>query len=984
MDLSKPLLKQLYFLLFWGFVCMMFYSTTACQYPYNTRQAREARRHAKAFKKYEKAEAKRLAAIDSNTIIAPLDSLPEEIKYGVILPSDDSSVTNADTIRPLDKKSKTKGFVKTSDSLAVNDSLQMGVVDSLAMLDSLPPDIPKRTIVIAPDSLSGPLQYNAKDSMIYDLSNKIIYLYGNAEVVYENYNLKAGYIEFNFNTFIATAEGLPDTSGRMLEEPFFDDGNQTFNARKIAYNFKSKKGKVYDAITEQGDGYFLSKSTKFVSKEADSNTVDDVVYSGNCTYTTCNHKQPHFGFRTMKAKVIPNKMIIVGPSYLEIMGTPTPLVLPFGFFPIANQKRKSGLILSTNFDFSPVWGVGLRGVGYYQAINDHIDLSLTGDFYTRGTVRVYATSNYNWRYKASGSFVASYARTKSGFKEDPNFSLQNDFKLRWTHTQAPKAHPSQNFSASVDLGTSDFNRTTNASAVVALQSTFQSNISYTKRFVGTPFSLSVGASHSQNTATNVMNITLPRTTLTMNQIFPFKRKNPLGEQKWYERIGLSYAMNANNSFQIIDTLLFTPDGIPDALQDAKYNITHSPRLNFTFKLFKHINVQPTIDYREYWYFYSNEKVFDDALIIKYDTLLDDENNILQIDADTTFGEVESIRDYGFHAVRDFNAGVNLNTQIFATGTFNILGLHKARAVIRPNVGFSWRPDYSTDFWGYYGKVLQDVRYPEEYLTYSRFDVAPGQGKQALLTYSLNTRIEGKFKRNKRDTINKDPYRRAAILNNVGITGNYNLAADSLKMSTIGLNANTTFFKIINATVSFVFDPYAANTLTNARVNTFEWKVSKRPVRMTSGSLNLSTNLNSNNLRELFTPNKKFEKQSEKQQKQTADFQFFQGMSLNYNLRFNQRYFDGVDSLMITANELSMNGGVNLSKGWSIRVNRIGYDFSRKRITYPDFQFSRNLHCWEMGMSWQPERKIWSFFLAVRPGSLGFIRIPVNKTQFDPY
>ena len=976
MDLLKRLHKNGYLLVFWGIISMILFNATACQYPYNTRQAREARRNSKAFEKYRKAEAAKITDIDSNKTRIASDTSKEEIKYGVILPPDS---TKTDTLLP--PIGKIRGGRKGGpDSLVINDSLRNELPDSLALNDSLPQPY-KKIIRFAGDSLAGPLRYSAKDSMIYDLSNKIIYLYGSAEVVYEAYTLEAGYIAFNFSTNIATAEGLPDSSGTMREEPFFNDGSQTFNARKIVYNFKSKKGKVYDATTEQGDGYFLSKETKFVSKEADSNMVDDVVYAGNCTYTTCNHKHPHFGIRTMKAKVIPNKMIIVGPSYLEVMGTPTPLVLPFGFFPINNQKRKSGLILSTNVDFSPTWGVGIIGMGYYQAINDHIDFSITGNVYSRGSFALDAVSNYNWRYKASGSFSASYARYKSGFKEDPNYQLQKNFKLRWTHTQAPKAHPSQTFSASVDMGTSGYNRTLTTSSVNdALQSTFQSNISYTKRFLGTPFSLSVGASHSQNTSTNVMNITLPRTTLNMNQIFPFKRKNPLGEQKWYERIGFSYSMNANNSLQIVDSLLFTPDGIPEALKDAKYSIAHSPRLNFTFKLFKYINVQPTINYKEYWYFYSNEQQFNDTLVIQFDTLYDSENNILQIDADTTFGLVESMRDYGFNAVRDLNAGINMSTQIFATGTFNILGLHKVRAVIRPNVGFSWRPDYSTDFWGYYGQVQRDGRYPEEYNSYSRFDIAPGSGKQALLTYSLNTRIEGKFKRSRRDTTSKDPYRRAPILNNVGISGNYNIAADSLKMSTISLNANTTLFKLVNATVSFVFDPYAANINDNTRINTFEWDANKRLVRMTSGSLNLSTNLNTSSLKQLFSPNKK----QASVVKKTNDFEFFQGVSLNYNLRYNQRYINEVDSLMITANEISMTGKINLSKGWNIQVNRIGYDFSRKRLTAPQFTFSRNLHCWEMGMSWQPERKIWNFFLAVRPGSLGFIKVPVNKTQFDPY
>ena len=470
----------------------------------------------------------------------------------------------------------------------------------------------------------------------------------------------------------------------------------------------------------------------------------------------------------------------------------------------------------------------------------------------------------------------------------------------------------------------------------------------------------------------------------MNQIFPLKRKNPIGNDRWYERIGLSYNMTANNTFQIIDSLLFTPDGLSNAMKEAKYSIQHAPSINMSFKILKHINFQPNINYREYWYFYSNEKRFDANLLVDADTLFDQTGAIRSIDYDTTFGRVESLRDYGFYSVRDFSAGVSLNTQIYATGTFNIWRLHKVRAVIRPNVSFAWRPDYSNDFWGYYGQVQTDVRYPDRFNRYSRFDVAPGAGKQSLLNYSVNVRMEGKMRRSKRDTTSTDKFKNIVILNNLNIASSYNLAADSLKMSPVSLNANTLLFKFINATLSMTYDPYAADKFSNRRVNIYEWEESNRLLRLTSASLNLSTGLNSQNIKSLFKTESKQNQPNRRQKQQNAEFQFFQGLNLNYNLRFNQQYVNGKDSLIISANELAVNGAVNLSKGWNIVVSRIGYDFTKKRITYPDFTFSRNLHCWEMGLNWQPEPKTWNFFLRVRPGSLGFINIPMRKTQFDPY
>jgi hypothetical protein len=951
---------------------VLLHSLQGCRYPYNTPQARMERRIQQDLKQ-KTSDEKRMAALnkgmDSNLIAKTPDSL--------------SAIP--DSIKP--KRTNGKLGVASGDSAVVKtDSLNI-VPDSLKLVgtDSLSPDsalvVQPRIIQFSSDSLQGPLQYNAKDSMIYDFVQRKIYLYGNAEVVYEQYELKSGIIELDFNTFTAKAEGFEDSLGRRTQNPFFSDGNQKFDARKIEYNFKSKKGKVFDASTEQGDGYFLSKATKFVSKDSDSTLTDDVIYSGDCTYTTCNHRQPHFGIRASKAKVIPNKLIVVGPSYLEIMGTPTPIVLPFGFFPIT-QTRRSGLIMSTNFDFSPVWGPGIRGIGYYFGISEHIDLAITGDFYTRGTIRVNATSNYNKQYKANGSFSIGFANTKKDEKGTPDYTRSQDFNLRWNHTQSPKAHPSENFSASVNFGTSNFYRNTTTTANTALQSTLQSNVSWSKRFIGTPFSLALGASHSQNTSNRVMTITLPKTSLNMNQIFPFKRKNPVGQDRWYERIGFAYNMTANNTFQIVDTLLFAPDGLTNAMKDAKYSVLHSPNLNMSFKLFKHINVQPSISYKEYWYFYANEQNFDPTLIVTADTTIDDETGAIEsISYDTTYGKIDNVRDYGFNAVRDFSAGVSMNTQLFATGTFNIGRLQKIRAVLRPNVGFSWRPDYSNDFWGYYGEVQTDTRYPDVFNRYSRYDVVPGAGQQSQLNYSLNMRMEGKMRKSKRDTVGTDKYRNFVIINNVNISSSYNLAADSLQMSPVGLNANTTLFKAVNVTMNMTFDPYAADVNTNKRISTYEWVANKRMLRMTQASLNLSSGLTAQNLKTLFNPNAETDV---KKTKENAEFQILQSLNLNYNLRVAKQYVDGRDSLLVTANELALNGSIKLSKGWNIALQRIGYDFSKKRVTYPDFMFSRNLHCWELGLSWQPEPKTFNFFLRVRPGSLGFINLPVRKTQFDPY
>ncbi|MDC0231559.1 putative LPS assembly protein LptD, partial [Aureispira] len=610
------------------------------------------------------------------------------------------------------------------DSGITSISTDSNIIDSLAIIDTII-EPGNKIFTFSPDSITLPVQYESADSMIYDLAERKVYMYDNAEVFYEQYNLKAGYIEFNFVSNVATATCLLDSAGNEIQCPFFDDKSQQFTSRRIEFNFKTKKGKVYDASTQQGDGYLVSNSTKFISKDADS-TVDNtqnILYSQGCIYTTCDHKHPHFGIRASKAKIIPGKLIVVGPSFLEIMGSPTPLILPFGFFPITKNKR-SGLILSMDLDFSPTIGPGIREIGFYLGLSEYFDLKVTGDFYMRGSVRTRIQSNYNIRYKGSGAVKLGYTRIQIDELGTPQYDLQQSFNFSWSHNQSPQAHPSQSFQASINFGTSDYYKNTYNDANSVLQATFNSNVSYSKRFLGTPFSISARLSHSQNTKTHAMTINFPQINLNMNQVFPFKRKNIAGTQKWYERIGFSYGMSANNTLNTTDTALFQPGGFEEAIKNMNYSVTHSPRINFSFKLFKYINVQPSVNYSQKWFFYQNRQY------------LDPNPTINESNDTTSYGTVETYKDYGFYTTHQFSAGINLNTQIYATGIFNIGALKQVRGIFSPNIGFSWSPSYENTYDYYYDSVQYDTRYPEKLSRYNYFAYTPPSGKTALLTYSL--------------------------------------------------------------------------------------------------------------------------------------------------------------------------------------------------------------------------------------------------------
>ncbi len=896
---------------------------------------------------------------DSSTLVLPI--IDSSVVIVDVLGAD--SLSNpSDSLPPLMDTSAV--VLDSLAALTLADSLRQDSLDQVAIIQGML----DRQINYSNDSVDAPVQYESADSMIYDLSARKVYLYHNAEVLYEQYNLKAGYIEFNFLTNVATATCLLDSAGNEVECPVFDDKAQTFTSRRIEFNFKTKKGKVYDASTQQGDGFLLSNATKFISKGADStgSTEQDILYSQGCLYTTCDAPHPHFGIRASKAKIIPGKLIVVGPSFLEIMGSPTPIILPFGFFPITKNKR-SGLILSMDVDFAPRIGPGIRGIGFYYGENEFWDLKVTGDFYMRGSLRGEATSNYNVRYKSNGTITLGYTRLQGDYRGTPDYFLEQSFNLRWTHNQSPQAHPSQTFNATVDFGTSDFYQNTYNDAESVLKQTFMSSIGYTKRFLGTPFTLSVNASHSQNAQTGDMTITLPRLSFRMNQIFPFKRTIGGGSQRWYERLGFSYGLTGTNVITTVDSLLFAPGGLEEAMKTARYSLTHSPTLSYSLKLFKDaLNIEPNVRYSQQWFFYRNRQTFDTTRIV-------DPLNPESI----TYGSIEESREYGLFTTHNFSAGVNVNTRIYATGILNIGSLRALRAVFTPVVGFSWSPDYTNAFDYYYDSVRYDSR-TQEKRRYNYFEYSPPTGRTAELTYNLNMLLDAKVKKGRRDSLLKDPYKKIVLIPTMNIRGSYNMAADSNHLSPIRFDVTTNVFKKISLRFNSTFDPYQADIATNNRLAAFEFERSGRIVRVSSMSFNAGTQLTSRDLVMLFA------KKGDEKKPDKKEFDLLRNISLQYDLNISNRFVEGIDSSVIDVHQIAFSGGVNLSKGWSFSINRIGYSFKDKRITFPDFTFARDLHCWQMGLSWQPERQTWNFFLRAKPGSLGFLEVPIKQEFYDTF
>lgn len=870
---------------------------------------------------------------------------------------------------------------------AVQDSLPAGVAvlaDTLAPVrDSLPmqpaPQSDAAKISYSSDSLDVPVNYSAVDSMVYDLANQKIYLHGGAQVEYETMSLKADYIIFDIANDIVVASG-----GRNGTAEFVD-GDQKFDSDSIKYNFRTHKGKVYQVRTEEGDGYLLSDNVKFDLRSQHAEGEDDVVYAQGTLYTTCNHPEPHFGVRSRKAKIIPDKIIVVGSSNLEIERVPTPLWLPFGFFPLKTGQR-SGVIFPRNYDISPAKGVGLQGFGYYHVINDYWDIRATGDLYSRGSWLVNLSSNYKKRYKYDGSLTMSYSSLRLDIKEiEPKPT--RDFNISWSHRQDASAHPTRTFSASLNLGTGSFYSNNFDDGFSVTNTELNSNVSVRKRFTGKPYSISAGFRHSQNTRTRLMTITFPEFNFNLNQIRPFERKNKIGgKERWYEKVTFDYRGTAAGTAQTLDTLIFSnKDKYYD---DVDFSITHDPNVSFNFKLFKYININPSINYNERWFFKTQDLNFDPtnitsadtiyAIDVAGDTLLDDFGQPLINDIllDTIFGSIDTTNIWGFKALRELSGGVSANTVLYGMLPLGKKG-QAIRHVMKPNIGVTFSPNYYNDFWEYYDSVRTDSRDTLIKSEFSPFgNNAPRGRGGARLNYGIGNQVEAKFL-NKKDTTSR--FKKVMLINQLNINSSYDLMADSFNMGDISMTGNTKIFKVIDMAFSAGFDPYAIDAR-GRRIDSYQWTKNRRLARFENGRITLRTRLSPQDISKAFGKNK-----NEEGETQAPSQQFISSLSFNYVLNVRRQFQDGKDTLVITTNEINLSATTfNVSKKLRLQIGRIGYNFTDRRLTYPDITITRDLHCWESGFSFRPDRRVFSFYLRAKPGSLDFLKIPYNRNRVDPF
>ena len=641
-------------------------------------------------------------------------------------------------------------------------------------------------------AIDAPIHYKANDSIVFYGSGKG-FLYGEGNVRYEQarpIELKADLIQMNMDSNTVYATGRLDSLGKPVGLPVFKDNTDEYSSKELAYNFETRKGFIKGGITQQGEGYIVADKTKKMNE-------DEMCMQGG-KYTTCDHHDhPHFYLQLTKAKVKPGSYIAAGPAYLVMEDVPLPLVIPFGFFPFTSSYS-SGIIMPSYGD-EMERGLFLKNGGYYFAINDYLDLEVTGEIYTKGTWGLQLGSTYTKRYKFNGNFRASYREDVYGEKDLPGYSKYNNFKVAWSHRQDPKASQYSSLSASVDFTTSGYNQSNvNNYYNPAEQSKniTSSSVNYTQRFPESPWSLSVNALVSQRSQDSTISLSLPNITVAMSRIYPFKRKEAVGKERFYEKIALSYNMTFANSITAKENKLMTSS----FTKDWKNAIDHKIPITASFNLFKYLTISPSINLHDRMYFNKVNRSWNK------------QQQEEQLDTMS-----------GFFNVYDFNVGVSMQTKLYGFYTPNrkLFGdkIDRIRHVMTPSVSFNYHPDFGDDVWDFYSsyeKIIVDKndinKITHQTVTYSPYSNGmygvPGQGMVGAISWSLGNNVEMKVKDQKKsDEVGSTQYKKVSLIDNFTVSGGYNFAADSMKLQNFNAQLRIKLTKSFSLNLNGAFDPY---------------------------------------------------------------------------------------------------------------------------------------------------------------------------------
>ncbi len=915
--------------------------------------------------------------------------LPSSNAVNIPTKIDSVDTNKVDSTHILNSKTTLKSaldstFIANIDSVSLSssDSIITDEADSVA---KLPPSDIKTTVI-----------YNASDSITINMFTKDVKIYGNANIDYTPIQLDAQEITINWEENYMQANGTPDSLGKMQGKPIFKNGSEVYETNEIKYNFKTEKASITGLVTAQGDGFIHSDK---VFKNAQGE-----LFNQTTLYTTCNLADPHFSIKARKVKVIPNKSMIAGPFNMIINDVPTPLGFAFGMFP-DQQTRTSGIIFP-DFGEENLRGFYLRNGGYYFAISDYVNLDLTGDLYTRGGWAVRANSTYTVRYKFRGNFGATFSKFKQENQTSLEDDISNDFRLVWSHS--PESKGTGRFSANVNYASSSFNNNNQlADQNDQMRSTFSSTVNYSKTFAG-PFSMGISGRFNQNIRTKEADLSLPDFNFNVENIYPFKKRGSSGN-KWYEKIVFRYNLLAKNEIKnhlrvpvtiedvfddegnllqeggqiLIDsTFDINSETIPFLLDQGSNGVKHTIPLSASFKLLKHFTITPNINYDELWYFKKLDYSYNDELKAV---------------------EIDTLRE--FSAIRSYSAATSINTIIYGTVMLDReYGVQAIRHMMTPSISYSYTPDFSTEKFDYYQTVQTDsLGSTQQFSRFAGFVYGPGAGvgERSNISIGISNILEMKYK-SKNDTTNKA--QKIALLRNFGANASYNLAAEQFKLSNIGIRATTDLLKNkqlgqsikttgLNITFNGTIDPYVyqLDSITdeggeNQRVHQIKldqlaWNNGQGLGQFSSFRITINTGFQgikgggseSTTGRNMDTGTGNVNTNTAKEEAELnefmanpnlyVDFNIPWSVRLTYNVNFSRNGFDMGE----VTQSLQFNGDISLTHNWKLTYQS-GYDFTRKKFNEARFNIVRDLHCWDMTLSWIPTGRTQSYNFTIKAKS----------------
>ncbi len=866
--------------------------------------------------------------------------------------------------------------VDTTSFEAASDSLRISMADSLK--------INHQEGTPSKNQLEDVVECLSMDSLIFDIESQSVFMYKGAKIDYLDIHIEADYVQIDFAKNIASARGLPDSSGKFVGMPLFKNNDLEFTSKEIAYNYRTEEGVIKDVRTEEGEGFLHGD----VVKKLQDNTSN----MGQGWYTTCSAKEPHFCLKYNKARVIPDDKVVTGLAWIEIEDVPLPVGLPFGLFPIA-KGATSGIVIP-RYGEQENRGFYLEEGGYYWHINDYMDLKVLGDIYTRGSWAVKPSFRYKLRYKFSGSFYFGYAVNKVGQPNTSSYRESRDFNIRWTHVQDPKARPNSSFNANVNFKSSNFNTFNPVSTTDYLSNTYQSSIAYQTKLFNKKGNLTLNAGLTQNTKSGSLNINLPSLSFSLQRLYPFKRKKATGKKRWYEDLSLQYNMAAQNTINTTDTLFMDYFRRGTLSQHFNNGIKHSVRIQSPMKILKYINVTNSFNYTDRWYFRSVRQkwVYDSLFSGTYDLS----------------GHVQTDTVSGFVRGADYSIASSLSTKLYGMFNFKRGVLKAVRHVVTPSVSLSYTPDFGDEKHGYYKDYFDPTR--GEFVTYSIFDGGnysaiyggvPAR-EQGLVSFNIGNNLEIKV-RDRSDTLVGT--RKVKIIDNFNLSTSYDMTRDSLRWNPLRLSGRTKLFNLINVTYAASYDPYALDSL-GRRINTFQYAVDKRLFRPSSTSyqFSLSYSLSSNKLRSWREKRAERDKTraalnsklgTEEERMEIAenpemflDWDNPWNINIGYNLRLGAAYRYGrygeVTKTPSYIHTISARGDVNITPKWKVAFNT-NYDLAKMELSYTRFDIHRDLHCWEMSFQWTPMgyTKGWEFMIRAKSSLLQDLKL-TRKKDFREY